>query len=218
MFSLIYHPGSVFVLPGSFEVRTRGRRQRPLTTHNPQPPLFPLPPPLIGYRQFVDNPTTQRLAPHLIPPPPSYGIGTLDGVTLCAEGHADGCSPDPAVDHALPQFGQPRRGVQLAAVLAGGVLPAGPEHLAGSARPGPEHDVEVDRVDGLAPSGHLAAEDSLRLLRGEAGGGVVRVDEAPALGGGAPVVEGEVGLECQAVVEGLPLASTAVEVLCFMGV
>lgn len=121
--------------------------------------------------------------------------------------------PDATRDHALAELGEARRGVDLGAVAAVGVDAPGPEDLAEGAGARPQNAVDGDLVDRLGPAGDLAADDELGLLGGEAGPRVVRVDQAPALGRRAPVVERVVLREGGAVVEVQPVAATAVEVL-----
>lgn len=143
-----------------------------------------------------------------------HGIRAFSAVPgLRAPQHGNRRSTHAARDHELPQLGQPRPGLDLAPVLARRVLPSGPQHLACRAGTRPDERVHVHRVDGLGPDRHLAAEDQLGLLGRQVGRRVVLVDQGPALGRGAPVIEGVEGFERRTVSEVQPRASAAVEVL-----
>lgn len=126
--------------------------------------------------------------------------------------HLDRRRADAPGHQALALRVQSRRRVQLAAVLPARVCPPGPENLRCRRGAGPHEGVEVLRVDGLGPDGDLAAEDELRRSAVEALGGVVRVNELPALRRAAPVVKREARLP-DVVVPGNPLTAAAVEVL-----
>lgn len=131
-----------------------------------------------------------------------------------AKRHINRRGPDAHIEKPLSHLRQPGRDLDLAAVLPrDGVFVTAPPDLARGARPRPDDAVEGDGIDRLGPYGNLPAQDQLRLLFWEAVSRVVGVNQAPALGRPAPVIEWVQGFESFAVVGVDPLASTAVQVL-----
>lgn len=125
----------------------------------------------------------------------------------------DGLTLDTPLQHTLTLLAQAGAGVDLGAVLSLVVDASAPPDLGGGAGAGPDDVVDAGRVDGLGPDGELAAQNVLLGVLGDAVGRVVAVHEAPALGGGAPVVEGVEHLGGLALGHVEPLAATTVKVL-----
>jgi len=115
--------------------------------------------------------------------------------------------------HPLPHFIQPRARLHLTPIPARHrILRSAPQDLPRGARPRPHHIVDIDGISLLAPHVDFAAKDKVGAVGGDAGEGVVRVDEAPVFDGRA-VIEKRVGGGGTGGFEIDPLAFAAVEVL-----
>lgn len=120
--------------------------------------------------------------------------------------------------HTLPHLREARPRIIHGSILAVRVVAARPPALAGRGRARPHNGVEARGVDGLRPERKLAANHILSRIIGDAGAGILGVDEAPVLGGRAPVGEGVSALEVGPVFVVDELATAAVQVLCFISI
>ena len=132
-------------------------------------------------------------------------LGTVD--------HLNRPSTDPPLHHPLPHLRQSRRRLNLAPILAAGILPSRPQHFARCAPSRPDHRVQIHRIRLLGPDVHLAAQHQGCLLGREMCCRIVGVDETPILQWGTVVVEGVEFLEGLPIVKVEPLAAATVEVL-----